>query len=123
MRFHPNCNYVATGSADQTMRLWDVQTADCVRLFLGHSSTSAGGGGGAVGSTVSCVAFSADGRLAASGAEDGKVMVWDLGSGKRVHSALVGHQKGVTCLEFSADGNLLATGGMDHSVRLWDLKK
>lgn len=35
-RFHPNSNYIATGSADRTVRLWDVLNGNCVRIFTGH---------------------------------------------------------------------------------------
>ena len=35
-RFHPNSNYVATGSSDRTIRLWDVLTGNCVRILTGH---------------------------------------------------------------------------------------
>ena len=36
VQFHPNTNYVATGSTDRSVRLWDVQHGDCVRIFTGH---------------------------------------------------------------------------------------
>lgn len=35
-RFHPNSNYVATGSSDRAIRLWDVLNGNCVRIFTGH---------------------------------------------------------------------------------------
>lgn len=35
-RFHPNSNYVVTGSSDRTIRMWDVLTGNCVRIFTGH---------------------------------------------------------------------------------------
>ena len=33
VRFHPNGNYVATGSMDKSCRLWDLQSGECVRVF------------------------------------------------------------------------------------------
>lgn len=55
VRFHPNCNYIATGSSDKTCRLWDVQSGEPARLFTGHSAG------------VSTLAISPDGRFLASG--------------------------------------------------------
>lgn len=34
--FHPNCNYIATASADRTVRIWDILSGNTVRLFTGH---------------------------------------------------------------------------------------
>lgn len=36
VQFHPNSNYIATGSSDRTVRLWDVLTGNYVRLMTGH---------------------------------------------------------------------------------------
>ena len=36
VQFHPNSNYVATGSTDRTVRLWDVLSGNCVRVMTGH---------------------------------------------------------------------------------------
>ena len=35
MRWHPTCQYLATGSADRTVRLWDITSGSCVRIFVG----------------------------------------------------------------------------------------
>lgn len=36
VQFHPNSNYIATGSSDRTIRLWDVLSGNCVRFMTGH---------------------------------------------------------------------------------------
>ena len=36
VQFHPNSNYVATGSSDRSVRLWDCVTGNHVRLMTGH---------------------------------------------------------------------------------------
>ena len=35
VRWHPTCQYLATGSADRTVRLWDITSGSCVRIFVG----------------------------------------------------------------------------------------
>ena len=35
-RFHPNSNYVATGSSDNSVRLWDMLNGSCTRVMTGH---------------------------------------------------------------------------------------
>lgn len=39
VKFHPNSNYVVTGSNDKCVRLWDIHSGNCVRLFPGHFGT------------------------------------------------------------------------------------
>ncbi|XP_026968293.1 transcription initiation factor TFIID subunit 5 isoform X1 [Lagenorhynchus albirostris] len=109
-RFHPNSNYVATGSADRTVRLWDVLNGNCVRIFTGHKGP------------IHSLTFSPNGRFLATGATDGRVLLWDIGHGLMV-GELKGHSDTVCSLRFSRDGEILASGSMDNTVRLWDAIK
>ncbi|XP_006831372.1 PREDICTED: transcription initiation factor TFIID subunit 5 isoform X2 [Chrysochloris asiatica] len=109
-RFHPNSNYVATGSADRTVRLWDVLNGNCVRIFTGHKGP------------IHSLTFSPNGRFLATGATDGRVLLWDIGHGLMV-GELKGHTQTVCSLRFSRDGEILASGSMDNTVRLWDAIK
>lgn len=69
--WHPNSHYVATGSADRTVRLWDVASGATVRLLAAQTSC------------LTCLAFSPDGGTLAAGSEDGSIAVYDLSAGRR----------------------------------------
>jgi WD40 repeat protein len=58
--------YVLSGSADRTVKLWDVASGQCLRTFAGHTEA------------VTSVAFSPDGRYALSAGADRLLKVWIL---------------------------------------------
>lgn len=80
---------------------------------FGHSGTATGD-------------LSADGRLAATGDEDGLVRLWDVESGEPLEM-FPAHRSHVFSLCLGDDGTLILTAGMEqvyggrhHTVRLWD---
>ncbi|MDV2992565.1 MAG: Tol-Pal system protein TolB [Chroococcidiopsis sp. SAG 2025] len=61
---------IASASHDQTVRIWDVNTGECLHICIGHTHL------------VSSVAFSSDGQVVASGSQDQTVRIWDVNTGK-----------------------------------------
>ncbi|MGH9775001.1 MAG: toll/interleukin-1 receptor domain-containing protein [Candidatus Acidiferrales bacterium] len=99
--------WLASGSADETIKLWNVATRKEERTLKGHTEA------------VLCVAFSPDGKWLASGSRDKSVKLWDL-SGGRVVRTLSGHSAQVNAVAFSPDGKWVASASDDKKIRLWD---
>ena len=106
--FSPNSKILASGSRDNTIKLWDVTTGIEKMSLVGHSSE------------VTSVMFSPDGKTLASGSNDKTIKLWDVKTGIEKMS-LVGHSSEVTSVMFSPDGKTLASTCSYGSIKLWDV--
>jgi hypothetical protein len=105
--YSPTGNHLATGSFDQSVRVWDTRTGQQAHILKGHTSG------------VKSVAFSPDGQRLASGSDDGTIKLWDVLTG---HESLTlkAHTGYVNSIVFSPDGQRLASAGQDRTVKLWN---
>jgi WD40 repeat protein len=70
--------------------------------------------------TVRVLGFSPDGKLLASGSDDGAVKLWDAEDGS-LQRTLKGYAMPVTTIAFSADSTQMLTGSEDGIAKVWDL--
>ena len=111
---------VASVADDMVCKLWDAKTGKLIRELKGHEEKTPQH----FTSMLYAVAFSADGKLLATGDKVGHVVIWDTATGKplgtleaptlytwdkaqRLHS--IG---GIRSVAFSPDGTQIAVGGM-----------
>ncbi len=71
-------------------------------------------------SGVLATAYSPDGKLAATGTEDGTAQLWDVATGEPLGPPLR-HQNRILAVAFSPDGRTVLTGSWDRTARLWDV--
>jgi WD40 repeat protein len=69
---------------------------------------------------VISMAYSSDGKLLATGAEDNKIIIWDTRSGK-IANRLTTHVGKIICMAFSPNNKYLVSGSEDKAAILWDV--
>lgn len=124
----PDGRTALTGLFDGDIVLWDIATGAEIHRFIGHASGEYDPTRAAVFSGVNDLAFSPDGLMAISGADDGVVILWDVSTGEEIRR-FEGHSGSVRAVAFSPDGLSAISGGLSGaSLRepgeliLWDVK-
>jgi WD40 repeat protein len=152
LSFSPNGNFLAAGSSDHRIKVWDLQTSKLLRKFENNSgnvtSMSRNRAGNIIAwsrghrvelwdarkgemlrileadSFVNSLAFNPNKNILAAGTSEGGIKLWSIPDGRPLRSPLsTGQAQAVT---FSSNGQVLAYGGADENLNLivnrWDLK-
>ncbi len=101
-----NENKLASGSWDETIKIWDLPSGECEMTLKGHSHE------------IYALIF-VEGKLI-SGSFDKTIKIWDPSTGE-CERTLKGHNNSVNSLVMPDDGRLVS-GSRDMTLRIWALK-
>ncbi|XP_054164295.1 WD repeat-containing protein 3-like [Oppia nitens] len=103
-----NTALLASGHADGTIRLYDIDSRQLKVTFSGHKSP------------VTTLCFDTNGLRLASGGKDTEIVVWDVTNESGLYR-LKGHKGVVTKLQFMTNHSVLVSASKDTYIKFWDL--
>jgi WD40 repeat protein len=114
--FSPDGKRLASGSWDQTVKLWEVSSGEPLSIVARKAKE------------IQALAFSRDGRWLATENSSNSVSLRDAATGQEIRTLASDKPLGplgtswVYSVAFSPDGRWLASGVDDKTVRLWDVQ-
>ncbi|XP_065177478.1 cell division cycle protein 20 homolog [Sycon ciliatum] len=101
----PDGKYLAVGTSDNEVQLWDVAVSKCLRRLRTH------------GNRVGTLAWNK--HILTSGDRCGEIQHHDVRAPNHMMASFKGHSQEVCGLKWSPSGNMLASGGNDNTLLLW----
>jgi WD40 repeat protein len=107
--FNPDGTLLAMSTPGNSVTIWNFPSGRPLPPVLyGHTQS------------VSSVDFRQDGKVLASGSQDGDIRLWDVETHELL-GILSGQQQAINSVVFSRQKELLASVGEDDSIILWDI--
>ena len=122
VHYSPCGKYVASGSKDATIRIWNTSTGEIVYLLRGHKEYK---GGDKKTHSIQSLCYSSDGKYIVSGGYDKTVILWNASTGKIVRilkegSGKEAHSSGIKSVCYSPCGKYVISGHENGIINLWE---
>lgn len=104
----PDSNYIVTGSADSTVKIWDVDSDESPISLNGHKDE------------VLSVNVTPDGKKIISGAYDNNIHIWNFVSGQLLRTISV--PTCITAIAITSDSQYLVAADNNKKITKWNLK-
>jgi serine/threonine-protein kinase len=103
----PDGKTLASGSVDNTIRLWDVATGEERATLTGHRNE------------IVELAFTQDGKTLVSCSSDDTIRVWNVETREELRT-IAAHSRDVHSIQLTADGEIISSGA-DGMIKVWNL--
>ncbi|XP_014205113.1 lissencephaly-1 homolog isoform X3 [Copidosoma floridanum] len=101
--------FLASGSRDKSIRIWDVGSGVCLFILLGHDNWVRG------------IVFHPSGKFIVSASDDKTLRIWDIRN-KRNMKTLEAHSHFCTSVDFHRSHPFVVTGSVDQTAKIWECR-
>ncbi|KAL6080659.1 Lissencephaly-1 [Balamuthia mandrillaris] len=105
-----SAQYIASGSRDKLIKIWEVATGQEVMTLIGHDNW------------VRALQFHPNGKYLISVSDDKSIRVWDLLQQRCIKTIYEAHPHFVACMDYNKRSAVLATGGVDDTIKIWETR-